>query len=426
MSPSPPERDRRADELAWRRSRLSRSSKSAIRSLAQLVWMSPASTTGLAILPLVEELEQPAAIHFVARPLVHAVARPLRPPCDRRGPSSPAGPARSTRPAESPGRRCSHFSCSSPSSVPRGSSASAHGGLLPSPQGWSVRYCRVSSTKNSASRPNATPPIELHVRPLRQRAPPQRHVLVIGLVGARPACRKSAAVTSCLFRDVAGAVVVELVIVPGDEPRERGMGRLQVRRRSCTGRGGCGSRRANRSPCRRACGLALLAGRPFVDVVAQVDDQVEIVLGHVLVGGEQPDLEVLARGEREPQPLRRRFGRRRSAGAADGAGLARGVEPVPVPAVGLQPVDFDVDRVRPVGRGDGRALGGRPSQSARPRPLPRRPRPSPPACRRLPAAREPAASRARRRRRRIARGDAERKRVVLELHETPHRPRRAI
>ena len=39
----------------------------------------------------------------------------------------------------------------------------------------------------------------------------------------------------------------------------------------------------------------------LVDVVAEVDDQVELVPGHVLVGGEQALLVVLARCEGEPE-----------------------------------------------------------------------------------------------------------------------------
>ncbi len=64
---------------------------------------------------------------------------------------------------------------------------------------------------------------------------------------------------------------------------------------------------------------------------------------------------MLARGEREPQLVGHRIGGRRGARATDRAGLARGVEPVPVPAVGPQAIDFDVHGVGPVGRGDGRA-----------------------------------------------------------------------
>ena len=46
--------------------------------------------------------------------------------------------------------------CLAPSSECFGSSAASFRGLRRSPLGWSVRYCRVSSTWNSASRPNAT------------------------------------------------------------------------------------------------------------------------------------------------------------------------------------------------------------------------------------------------------------------------------
>ncbi len=45
--------------------------------------------------------------------------------------------------------------CRFPRSVFVGRSASPTSGLMPSPFGWSVRYWRVSRTKNSASRPNA-------------------------------------------------------------------------------------------------------------------------------------------------------------------------------------------------------------------------------------------------------------------------------
>ena len=45
------------------------------------------------------------------------------------------------------------------------------------------------------------------------------------------------------------------------------------------------------------------------------------------------------------------------AGAADGAGVAGGLELIPIPAVGPEALDFDVDRVGPVGVGDGRAFG---------------------------------------------------------------------
>jgi hypothetical protein len=47
----------------------------------------------------------------------------------------------------------SHFSCASPVIERAGSLVSGPGAFDPSPYAWSERYCRVSSTLNSASRP---------------------------------------------------------------------------------------------------------------------------------------------------------------------------------------------------------------------------------------------------------------------------------
>ena len=46
--------------------------------------------------------------------------------------------------------------------------------------------------------------------------------------------------------------------------------------------------------------VAVAAGA-FIDVVAEVDDEVEVVLGHVVVGGEQAAFVVLAGGEGEAE-----------------------------------------------------------------------------------------------------------------------------
>ena len=42
-----------------------------------------------------------------------------------------------------------------------------------------------------------------------------------------------------------------------------------------------------------------MRGRAFVDVIAQMNDEVDIFLGHVLVRGEVAGFVVLAGGERE-------------------------------------------------------------------------------------------------------------------------------
>ena len=47
----------------------------------------------------------------------------------------------------------SHFSWAAPVIVRAGSLVSGPGAFVPSPYAWSERYCRVSSTLNSASRP---------------------------------------------------------------------------------------------------------------------------------------------------------------------------------------------------------------------------------------------------------------------------------
>ena len=101
--------------------------------------------------------------------------------------------------------------------------------------------------------------------------------------------------------------------------------------------------------------LLFLACR-FVDVVAEVRDQVEVFLGHVLVRGEVATLEVLARSEGEPQAIRQFISawcRARPPFRTDLTGRAELVE---VPASRLKARDLDMDRVREFSRCDGRSL----------------------------------------------------------------------
>ena len=92
----------------------------------------------------------------------------------------------------------------------------------------------------------------------------------------------------------------------------------------------------------------VVAAGPFVDVVAEMKDDVEILGGHVAVRGEEAGLVVLAGGEREPQAVDVRARSRQRPRAADRARRVAGVEAIPVPAVGLEALDFDVHRVRPL------------------------------------------------------------------------------
>ena len=98
----------------------------------------------------------------------------------------------------------------------------------------------------------------------------------------------------------AGVVVLDLVVVPGGDERVAGVGGLEV---------GVGLVLgvpepvvgAGRPARRRRGGGAGCAGRVLVDVVAQVQDQVEVLLGQVPVGGVVALLEVLAGDEGQVQ-----------------------------------------------------------------------------------------------------------------------------
>ena len=169
-------------------------------------------------------------------------------------------------------------------------------------------------------------------------------MLEVGLIGLGPSTQKQLGREPLLLRHVRRVVVVHLVVVPGHDEREPGVRRLQVRV----------------GPVQRVAVAVvteqfdLVAGvlpRPavtaliLVDVVTQVKDQIEVVLEHVPVGGEEPGLVVLAGHERHPQLVDRRTGRRERPGATDAARLATRAEAVPVPAVRLESLHLDMDRM---------------------------------------------------------------------------------
>src|SRR6185295_2289253 len=91
----------------------------------------------------------------------------------------------------------------------------------------------------------------------------------------------------------------------------------------------------------------LAAPRRFVDVVAEMDDEVGLVGDEVAVGAEEALLVLLARGEGEAQPRRRRVGGGRRVKAADRARRACGVEAIEVPAVGREAGELDARAVAP-------------------------------------------------------------------------------
>src|SRR5690606_33434657 len=100
-------------------------------------------------------------------------------------------------------------------------------------------------------------------------------------------------------------------------------------------------------------GSAVAAGgqRVLVYVVAEVDDQVQILLGDVVVGGVVAVVPGLAGGEHETQSARVAAPGGRGAGAARGRERRSGPEAVVVPAVRLQAPDL---RVHAVGQLPGR------------------------------------------------------------------------
>src|SRR6059036_1378390 len=104
------------------------------------------------------------------------------------------------------------------------------------------------------------------------------------------------------LRAVVGVVVLDLVVVPGADPGTRRVRRLEigvalVERMA-------DSVVVERAGLRRAV-LAHVVPAPgrFVDVVADMDDQVEVVRQHVAVRGEVALFVLLTRGEREPQAI---------------------------------------------------------------------------------------------------------------------------
>jgi hypothetical protein len=100
--------------------------------------------------------------------------------------------------------------------------------------------------------------------------------------------------------------------------------------------------------------VSAAVGAPLVDVVAGVEDEVELLVGNAPERGEVAVFVMLAATDREPQTIHRRAGRRRRSGAAGLTDFIARAEAVPVLARRLEPRDLDVDAVaqfRPRRRG---------------------------------------------------------------------------
>ena len=195
--------------------------------------------------------------------------------------------------------------------------------------------------------------IELEGRAVGLAGASQRHVLPVGPVCGRATCDRH------LDRHVGieievGVVVLELVVVPRDQPRVRGVRGLQV---------DVGLVLAVTDPVvvereDLAQRLVLAEGRrrAFVDVVAEVDDGVDVVGARDLfIRREVAVREVLARHEGEHQPVDRPVVPWCRACASDRADLVAALEPEEVLAVRPEVVELHVHAVR--------LIGGRPDRA---------------------------------------------------------------
>ena len=232
---------------------------------------------------------------------------------------------------------------------------------------------------------------------------------------ARGALRQGGLVARVLLIDAARVVVLHLVVIPCDDPWERGMRRLKILV-------GLVLRVAIAvvGEAEAPAPLAVVTDdvptrRPLVDVVAEKKDGVEILARQVRVRRVVALHVVLAGGEGETERLRGSARGRGGAGAADGTLDAGGTEAVPVDAVRFERAHLDVHGVRELGERAGSARahhvlhgivarhcpldihGRAPHPSARER-VGRETRPQNDAvgCR-------------------VARGDTERERVLVEL-----------
>ncbi len=195
-------------------------------------------------------------------------------------------------------------------------------------------------------------PVELHVDAAWYGGAAQRHVLVVRAEGGLAAGEE---VGLGLLRHLVGPVVVDLVVVPDDQPRRGGVRGLQIRvglvlrvPLPVVGqRLGLGALMV--ADVAAGDGVGVLG--VLVLVVAQVQHEVRAVLGQAPVRGEVAVLVLGAGDERhgERPAVRQRV--RRGPGPAGRRDVRSDAEAVPVLAVVGQALDLHVDAVTPLGRG---------------------------------------------------------------------------
>ena len=196
--------------------------------------------------------------------------------------------------------------------------------------------------------------IQEHVGAVGLGAAAERHVLEVGLVGGGAALEIGGVRLAFAAGVITGVVVADLMVVPGDDPRGDGVGALEGGVGFVEGVAGAVIVELDDLGAVVAA-HAVGGGRAFINVVAEMDDEIEVLAGEVVVGGEEAGFVVLAGGEGEAEARGEGVGRGRGAGAAGGADLGADFEAIPIPTLGAEAADLDVDGVRPRRIGDGGA-----------------------------------------------------------------------
>ena len=222
---------------------------------------------------------------------------------------------------------------------------------------------------------------------------PERHPLEVGLVRLATAGGEVALhAGGVVLRTGVPRVVGDLVVVEDRDPRVPGVGGLQIGVSLVQGVPQPVSAQVGRLGGRHAIAHAGQAGRSvavravavLVDVVADVQDQVEVLASSDAAVGTEVATGVVAAGDqRQPQGMDDALLVRRGLGAAGGTELSERLEAVPVSGVGPEVVDVHLDGVVAPGIGPhAPASDDVPKARVRGDDPPHQQRPSQPAARR--------------------------------------------
>lgn len=142
----------------------------------------------------------------------------------------------------------------------------------------------------------------------------KRHVFVIRLIGQCPALQQIGLRDFQVLGIGPGVIVLDLVIVPRHDPRHGGM-HGQQRRIAAVLSVSIAIIVERFDLAADMLPHSIVARRTLVDVIAQVQNQIQVIFQHMLVRGVKAGLEMLTRRECEPQRGRGGIRRRHGAGA---------------------------------------------------------------------------------------------------------------